>query len=419
MLVAHAAAHRRLQLAHEPVADLVVATIVLGESLGLDVRPRHDARARGVDGGRHRDEPFLTKDLAIGEGVGGELAHPGSLDEDVGGIHLADDAGPAVVQVDDTPIGDDDGVLGLHTGGHRDTGVRHEVPVLAVDRHDGTRSHDIVGVEQLTLGGMPGDVNQRIALVHHGGTAAHEAVDDAGDGVLVAGDERARHEHDVALPHRDVPVLTVGDASQGRQRLTLGTGADDGDLVVGVLVEVAQLDERVVGHLEVAQIAGDRHVAHHGTSDVADLAPVPHGGVDRLLDAVDVRGEGGDDELLGGLVEGLLDGRGEVALGTHESGHLGVRGVDHEDVDTLLTEPGKGPQVGDPPVDGQLVHLEVAGVEDRTGVGLDVDGQRVGDGVVDGDELDVELLADLGGAALTHHAQVVVADAVLLELGLH
>ena len=146
---------------------------------------------------------------------------------------------------------------------------------------------------------------------------------------------------------------------------------------------------------------------------------MPHGGVDRLLDAVDVRGEGGDDELLGGLVEGLLDGRGEVALGTHESGHFGVGGVDHEDVDPLLTELGEGPQVGDPPVDGQLVHLEVTGVEDRPGVGLDVDGQRVGDGVVDGDELDVELLADLGGVALTHHAQVVVADAVLLELGLH
>ena len=39
--------------------------------------------------------------------------------------------------------------------------------------------------------------------------------------------------------------------------------------------------------------------------------------------------------------------------------------------------------------------------------------------MVDGDELDVELLADLGGVALTHHAQIVVADAVLLELGLH
>ena len=117
------------------------------------------------------------------------------------------------------------------------------MPVLAVDRHDGARSHDIVGVEQLALGSVPGNVNQRIALVHHRGTAAHETIDDAGDGVLVTGDERARHEHDVTLPHRDVPVLTVGDAGQRRQRLALGTGADDGDLVVGVLVEITQFDE--------------------------------------------------------------------------------------------------------------------------------------------------------------------------------
>ncbi len=47
-------------------------------------------------------------------------------------------------------------------------------------------------------------------------------------------------------------------------------------------------------------------------------------------------------------------------------------------------------QVGDPVVERELVHLEVAGVQHQTGVGADRDGEPVGDRVVDRDELAVE-----------------------------
>ena len=71
-------------------------------------------------------------------------------------------------------------------------------------------------------------------------------------------------------------------------------------------------------------------------------------------------------------------------------GHLGVGGVGQEQVDALLAEPGEGPQVGDPAVERQLVHLEVAGVQHQPGAGADRDRERVGDRVVDRDELQVE-----------------------------
>ena len=55
-------------------------------------------------------------------------------------------------------------------------------------------------------------------------------------------------------------------------------------------------------------------------------------------------------------------------------GHLGVGGVDQQQVDALLAEPGEGPQVGDPAVERQLVHLEVAGVQhELAGRGADRD----------------------------------------------
>ena len=63
--------------------------------------------------------------------------------------------------------------------------------------------------------------------------------------------------------------------------------------------------------------------------------------------------------------EDLVDRRGDVALGRREAGHLGVGRVGEEEVDALLPEPREGAQVGEPAVERQLVHLEVAGVQQR------------------------------------------------------
>ena len=53
-------------------------------------------------------------------------------------------------------------------------------------------------------------------------------------------------------------------------------------------------------------------------------------------------------------------------------------------------EPGEATEVGEPAVERQLVHLEVAGVQQRAGRGPDRDGERVRDRVVDREELAVE-----------------------------
>ncbi len=70
-----------------------------------------------------------------------------------------------------------------------------------------------------------------------------------------------------------------------------------------------------------------------------------------------------------------------------DAGHLGVRGVGQQQVDALGAEPGEAAEVGEPAVERQLVHLEVAGVQHDPGRGLDRDGERVRDRVVDREEL--------------------------------
>ena len=97
-------------------------------------------------------------------------------------------------------------------------------------------------------------------------------------------------------------------------------------------------------------------------------------------------------------------------------GDLGVGGVGEEEVDALLPQPRERAEVGQPSVQRQLVHLEVAGMQQSAGRRANHDGERVGDRVVDRDELEVEDAELLPRALLDR--QRVRRDAVLLELGL-
>ena len=106
----------------------------------------------------------------------------------------------------------------------------------------------------------------------------------------------------------------------------------------------------------------------------------------------------------------------QLALGHGEPGDLGVGRVDEEEVDPLLAQAGERPQVGDPAVERELVHLEVAGVQHEARCRADRDGEPVGDRVVDRDELAVERAEPAAHALL--HLDGDRGDAVLGELGL-
>src|SRR4029077_16998801 len=73
------------------------------------------------------------------------------------------------------------------------------------------------------------------------------------------------------------------------------------------VVELARRDEQALGDLDVAERAPDVDVLAHRAPDERDLAPVRGGGVDDLLDAVDVRREARDDDAPGAAEEELLE----------------------------------------------------------------------------------------------------------------
>lgn len=133
---------------------------------------------------------------------------------------------------------------------------------------------------------------------------------------------------------------------------------------------------------------------------------------------MDVGGEARDDQLLLGALEHPGDRGLDIAFVGGEPWGLRVGGVHQEQIDTLFAKPRETAQVGDPAVEGKLVHLEVAGMQHHAGLGADGDRQRVRDRVVHRQELEL-IVAYLNTVAFAHIEQLELADAVLAQLGRH
>ena len=235
---------------------------------------------------------------------------------------------------------------------------------------------------------MSGDMNERVTAVHHVSAEPRQAVDHPINRALVARNQRAGQHDGVTLSQLDHRMFPVRHPGQRRQRLALRARRDDDDLLWAVVVDLALIDQGIAWDFEIAEVPGNGHVAHHRAADVDHLAAMSDGRVQDLLHAVHMGGETGHDYALPATRQHSLKGRPDISLGCGEAGHLRISRVDHEQVDALFTEPGESAQVSDSAIQRQLIHLEVAGVQDQSGRGSYGNGQRIGNGVVDCNELD-------------------------------
>ena len=283
----------------------------------------------------------------------------------------------------------------------RELRVREQVAVLAVDRQHVLRLQDVVAVEQLARGGVAGDVHLRVALVHDVGAELGEAVDHAVDGVLVAGDEARREDDGVALADLDL-VVAVRHAREHGHRLALRAGRHVDDLVVGDVAGLLVVDEHALGHLEVAEVGGDGHVAHHAAAEERDAAAV---GV-RPRRAPAARGARGSRSSR------RSRGAASAAMTSSSTGPMerssGVKpGTSALVESTMNRSTPSSPSRANSrrsvrrPSSGSWSILKSPVCEHGAGAGLDRDGERVGDRVVDRDELEVER-AELLVLALAH-----------------
>ena len=266
---------------------------------------------------------------------------------------------------------------------------------------------------------MAGDVNGRNLVVQHLRTGSRELVDRVVDAQLVTGYGLRRDDDRVAALDVDRGMVVVRDSRQRRHRLALAARAEDEHLVRRVVVERVGLHECVVRHVHVAERARDVEVLPHRAAHDAHLAAALERDVDRLLHAVDVRGERRDEHAALAQRDDLPEGLADEPLRARETGPLGVRRVSQHQVDAEVAELGETTDVGLEAVDRRVVELVVRRVEDAPAADLDDDAGVVGYRVRHPHELQAERPL-LYRPVLRHHLDELraVGQLVLSELRL-
>src|SRR5262249_11988990 len=183
---------------------------------------------------------------------------------------------------------------------------------------------------------------------------------------------------------------------------------------------LVRVDDRVLREGDVAEVARDVEVLAHRAPDDDHLPAALDGDVRRLLHAVDVRREGGDEDLPAAEGEDRAERLAHEPLRPRMARALGVGRVAEQEVDAAVSNRREGSDVGLEPVDRRVIELPVARVHDPAGIALYDQRRRVRDRVRDPHELDAEWpelegrVCGLGGDELG-----LLAEAVLVELRLH
>ncbi len=151
-----------------------------------------------------------------------------------------------------------------------------------------------------------------------------------------------------------------------------------------------QVHHQPVGNLDVSQFSGDLHIGDHGAAVEENFPLEADRRVHHLLHPVDIAGKGRHHDSPGAFGENLVKGFSHVFFREGEAAGLDIGGIGQQRQDPFLTIAGKGGQVGEFPVHGGLVQLEVAGVDHHPLGGADGQAAAVHNGVGDPDEFHLE-----------------------------
>ena len=254
-------------------------------------------------------------------------------------------------------------------------------------------------------------------VVDDAGVAALEVVDDAVDGLLVAGDD-ARAEQD-GVARIDLGELVVVDRSAGERGhgLALRAGDEDTGSCWRGSLDLAGMDDESLWRVDVAEVLSDLRAVVDGAADDATLRPCSWASsmAMRMRWMEDEKQQkksfflaarrsrrGADDGALGGRVAGTID----------------VGGVLEQHEHALLAEFGEGVEVEGLGVGRGEVDLEVAGVDDQADRSVDGEGHAVHQRVRDADGHDGEGPESEAVSGKDFDQFGIVEQAMLFELAL-
>ena len=330
-------------------------------------------------------------------------------------LQLADDLRAALAQIHHDAVLRQDRPVASNAGRNRQFLIGAQVAPLAVDRHGIARARRVVQEEQLAGVAVARCVDLDVLVGDDVGTNLGQHIDNAEDGLFVARDERGREDDGIAIAHRNLAVLAAGHAGQRSHWLTLRTGGNEHGLMRGHLRGLIDGDDGAARDLQKAHLFRDLHIAHHRTAIEGHLAAIGHGSIDGSLHAVDVRGEGSQDDALLRISHQAFEVGWDIALGGGYARHGGVGGIAQHEVDALVAVTRQRRKVGRAIIQRGLVQLDITGVDDIAGRGTQHDAERIRHGVVNRPEANAE--AAVGHIGLFVDLNELRLLAVFLTLG--
>ena len=260
---------------------------------------------------------------------------------------------------------------------------------LAVHRQEILRVRQGEHEFLLFLAGMAGNMGVVHVFVDDLGAQGQQSVDDLGDRLFVAGDGAGRDDDEVAGADLDVAVAGLGHAGQCREGFALAARGDEDDLLRRILVDLLNVDQDTVRHMQITKFLGHLGIGDHAAAIHRDFAARLDGQVDDLLDTVNIgRKSRHDDALVPRPGKQAANPLGDGLFRGGKAGTLGVGGICQQSQHAAAAVLGNGGEVGHGiPGKRGVVDLEVAGMDYDTRWALDGKGQGVRDGVIDMDGL--------------------------------
>ena len=139
----------------------------------------------------------------------------------------------------------------------------HQHMVLAMDRNEELRPHQVVHELQFLAAGMAGYMDALIAAIYDIGPQLHEVVNGSGHQLLIARDGSRGNDNRISRHHRHLAVIGHGHAGQSRHGLALAAGSADDNLVRTETIDFIYIDDSSLRGMDISQLHRDAHHIHH------------------------------------------------------------------------------------------------------------------------------------------------------------
>ena len=266
----------------------------------------------------------------------------------------------------------------------------HQHVILAMYGNEEFWAHQIVHELQFLTAGMAGHVDALVAAIDDVSPQLHEIVDGPGHQFLIARNGGSRNDDRITGHHRHLAMVGHGHTGQCRHRLALAAGSADDNLVRTEAIDFINVDNGPLRRVDIAQLHGDAHHVHHAAAQYGHPALIAHGGVDDLLDAMDIGGEGGHDDAALGPVESLVKGSPHRALAHGVAFALSVGAVCHHHQHALVAQLCEAAEVCHLAIYRRIIQLEVTGMDNHAHGSLDGEAYGIRNGMIDTDEAHAE-----------------------------